>query len=165
MQTVNDCCNQSARYLFLMSNKKKYSSYDDFYRNLHTSGASIIEFNNGSVPCICVEDEQFKKFVNYAAGRKMAVDTNLDIYHNEKDVFVQINMNILDTDFEDSFLFHANEMVAFFKAMLDSALIVLSPTDPSLMSENIFAIQLPKKESLEEAFRIISKYTNKTGFE
>jgi hypothetical protein len=148
-----------------MSNKKKYSSYDDFYGNLHTNGASIIEFNNGKAPCISVENEQFKKFVKYGAGRKMAVDTNLDIYHNEKDVFVQINMNVLDSGFEDSFLFHANEMVPFFKAMLDSSLIVLSPSDPSLMSENIFAIQLPKKERLEEAFRIISKYTNKTGLE
>ena len=148
-----------------MSNQKRYSSYDDFYRNLHTSGASIVEFNNGRVPCIGVENERFRKFVNHAAGRKMAVDTNLDIYHNGRDVFVQINMKVLDTDFEDSFLFHANEMLAFFKVMLDSALIVLSPTDPSLMSENIFAIQLPKRERLEEAFRIISKYTNKTGFE
>lgn len=148
-----------------MSNKKKYSNYDDFYRNLHTSGASVIDFNSSRVPCICVQNEKFKEFVNYAAGRKMAVDTNLDIYHNGKDVFVQINMSILDTDFEDSFLFHGNEMVAFFKAMLESALIVLSPADPSLMAENIFAIQLPKRERLEEAFRIISKYTNKTGFE
>ena len=148
-----------------MSNKKKYSNYDDFYRNLHASGASVIDFNSSRVPCICVQNEKFKEFVNYAAGRKMAVDTNLDIYHNGKDVFVQINMSILDTDFEDSFLFHGNEMVAFFKAMLESALIVLSPADPSLMAENIFAIQLPKRERLEEAFRIISKYTNKTGFE
>jgi hypothetical protein len=148
-----------------MSNKKKYSSYNDFYRNLHTSGASIVEFNNGRVPCICVKSELFRKFVSYAAGRKMAVDTNLDIYHNGKDVFVQINMKILDTEFGYSFLFHANEMVAFFKVMLDSALIVLSPNDPSLTSENIFAIQLPKRERLEEAFQIISKYTDKTGLE
>jgi hypothetical protein len=148
-----------------MSNKRNYSSYDDFYRNLHTSGASIIEFNNERAPCIGVDSEWFKNFMNYAAGRKMAVDTNLDIYHNEKDVFVQINLRILDTDFEDSFLFHVNDMVAFFKAMLDSALILLSPNDSTSMSENIFAIQLPKKEKLEEAFRIISKYTNKTGFE
>jgi hypothetical protein len=56
-------------------------------------------------------------------------------------------------------------MVAFFKVMLESALIVLSPSDPSLMSENIFAIQLPKKERLEEAFQIISRHTNKTGLE
>lgn len=148
-----------------MRNKKNYSSHDDFYRNLHTGGASIVEFNNGRAPCIGVGNERFKKFLNYAAGRKMAVDTNLDIYHNGKDVFVQINMRILDTDFEDFFLFHANDMVAFFKVMLDSALILLSPTDPSSMSENIFAIQLPKREKLEEAFQIISKYTNKTGFE
>ena len=151
-----------------MSDKKKYSSYDDFYRNLHTSGASIIEFNNERVPCICVENDQFRRFVNYAAGRKMAVDTNLDIYHNGRDVFVQINMKILDTELEYSFLFHANEMVTFFKVMLDSALIVLSPNDPSSiseMSENIFAIQLPKRDRLEDAFQIISKHTNKTGLE
>jgi hypothetical protein len=152
-------------YLFLMRNKKKYFGYDDFYRNLHTSGASIIEFNQGRVPCIYLENTQFRKFVNYAAGRKTAVDTNLDIYHNEMDVFVQINLEVLDTDLEYSFLFHANEMVSFFKVMLDSALIILSPIDPSVMSDSIFAIQLPKREKLEEAFRIISKYTSKTGFE
>lgn len=148
-----------------MSNKNKYSSYEDFYRNLHTGGVSIIEFDKGRAPCICVENEQFRKFVTYAADRKMAVDTNLDIYHNGKDVFVQINMKILDTDIEYSFLFHANKIVSFFKVMSESALIVLSPTDPSLISENIFAIQLPRRERLEEAFQIISKYTNKTGFE
>jgi hypothetical protein len=148
-----------------MSNKKKFSSYDDFYRNLHTSGASIIEFNKGTAPCIYLENNQFMTFINYAAGKKMAVDTNLDIYHNGKDVFVQINLKIMDTAIEHSFLFHANEMVTFFKVMLESALIVLSPTDPSLMSENIFAIQLPKKDRLEEAFQIISRHTNKTGLE
>lgn len=148
-----------------MSNKKKYSSYEDFYRNLHTGGVSIIEFDKGKAPCICVENEQFKKFVTYATGQKMAVDTNLDIYHNGNDVFVQINMKILDTDIEYSFLFHANKMVSFFKVMSDSALIVLSPIDPSLMSENVFAIQLPRRERLEEAFQIILRYTNKTGLE
>jgi hypothetical protein len=30
------------------------------------------------------------------------------------------------------------------------------------VSENIFAIQLPKKERLEEAFQIISKYADRT---
>jgi hypothetical protein len=146
-----------------MSNKKNYSSYDDFYRNLHTSELQLSSsITEGALHL--VGNERFRKFLNYAAG-KMAVDTNLDIYHNERDVFVQINMRILDTDFEDSFLFHANDMVAFFKVMLDSALILLSPTNPSSMSEDIFAIQLPKREKLEDAFRIISKYTNKTGFE
>ena len=148
-----------------MSNKKKYSSYEDFYRNLHTGGVSIIEFDKGKAPCICVENEQFKKFVTYATGQKMAVDTNLHIYHNRNEVFVQSNMKILDTDIEYSFLFHANKMVSFFKVMSDSALIVLSPIDPSLMSENVFAIQLPRRERLEEAFQIILRYTNKTGLE
>jgi hypothetical protein len=146
-----------------MSNRKKYSSYDDFYANLHSKGASLIEFNNRKVPCIYVENEQFSKFVNYATSRKMAVDTNLDIYHNGRDVFVQVNMKILDTEVEYSFLFHANEMLSFFEAMLDSALFVLSAADQPLMSENIFAIQLPKKERLEEAFRIISKYAGGTA--
>lgn len=148
-----------------MRNKKKYSSYEDFYRNLYTGGVSIIEFDKGKAPCICVENEQFKKFVTYATGRKMAVDTNLDIYHNGKDVFVQINMKILDSANEYSFLFHANNMVSFFKVMSESALIILSPADPSLVSENIFAIQLPRREKLEEAFQTILRYTNKTGLE
>jgi hypothetical protein len=146
-----------------MSNRKKYSSYDDFYTNLHTRGASLIDFNNRKVPCIYVENEQFRTFVTYATSQKMAVDTNLDIYHNGRDVFVQVNMKILDTEVEYSFLFHANEMLSFFEAMLDSALIVLSAADPPFMSENIFAIQLPKKERLEEAFLIISKYAGGTA--
>lgn len=145
-----------------MSNRKKYSSYDDFYANLHTRGASLVEFDNRKVPCIYVGNEEFRKFVSYALGQKMAVDTNLDIYHNERDVFVQVNLKILDAEVEYSFLFHANEMLSFFEAMLDSALLVLSVADPPLVSENIFAIQLPKKERLEEAFQIISKYANRT---
>jgi hypothetical protein len=148
-----------------MSHDKRLSSYDDFNRNLHSSGASVIEFGNQKVPCIYVENDRFKKFVNYAGGRKLAIDTNMDIYHNEKDVFVQIKMRIMDTALEDSFLFHANGMIDFFKAMLGSGLIVLSPNEPSLLSENIFAIQLPKRDRLEEAFRTISLYTKKTGFE
>ena len=141
-----------------MSNRKKYSSYDDFYANLHTRGASVIRFDNREVPCIYVANEQFRKFVTYASGQKMAVDTNLDIYHNGRDAFVQVNLKILDAEVEYSFLFHANGMLSFFEAMLDSSLIVLSEADPPSMPENIFAIQFPKKERLEEAFQIISKY-------
>jgi hypothetical protein len=144
-----------------MGSRKNYSSYDDFYRNLHTGGASVIDFNNKRAPCIYVENWQFRTFVDHATGQKMAVDTNLDIYHNERDVFVQVNLKILDTAVEYSFLFHASEMLSFFEAMFESTLIVLSPTGVSSTPENIFVIQLPKKGKLEEAFRIISKYTGR----
>jgi hypothetical protein len=146
-----------------MSDNRRLSSYNDFVRNLHPSGASIIEFSNQKVPCIYLENDRFKRFVNCARGRKLAVDTNMDIYHNEKDVFVQIKMKVMDTALEDSFLLHANGMVEFFKAMLDSGLIVLSPNEPSLLSEDLFAIQLPKRDRLQQAFHKICLYTKGTG--
>jgi hypothetical protein len=146
-----------------MSDNRRLSSYNDFVRNLHSSGASVIEFSNQKVPCIHLENDRFKRFVNCARSRKLAVDTNMDIYHNEKDVFVQIKMKIMDTALEDSFLLHANGMVEFFKAMLESGLIVLSPNEPSLLSENLFAIQLPKRDRLEQAFHEICLYTKQRG--
>lgn len=144
-----------------MNSDKRLSSYDDFYANLHRSGASLVEFGKQRVPCICLEDQRFRKFVDSAAATKVVVDTNLDIFHNEKDVFVNVIMKVMDTTLGDSFLFHANDMLPFFKAMLDSGIIVLSSNNASTTpSENIFAIQLPKKDKLEEAFRIIFRYAN-----
>lgn len=89
-------------------------------------------------------------------GKKVAVDTILNIFHNGHDVFVDIQMKFLDTDLEENYLLYANDLIDFFEALSSTALVSLAP-EPSYGGHNsdLFMIQLPRHEQIEKALQII----------
>jgi hypothetical protein len=88
-------------------------------------------------------------------GKKVAVDTLLDIFHDGQDVFVDVRFNFLDVGIKENYLFHANNMLEFFQALSDTGLISLAPSLSGGNSSHIFMVQLPKRESAENAYEII----------
>ncbi|MDQ3948601.1 MAG: hypothetical protein M3218_05690, partial [Thermoproteota archaeon] len=62
-----------------------------------------------------------------------------------------------ETEFEQNFLLYANDLVEFFEALAESGMISLAPDSQDYYSnsQNLFVIQLPKKDAAEHALEII----------
>ncbi|MDQ3718319.1 MAG: hypothetical protein M3311_04095, partial [Thermoproteota archaeon] len=67
-----------------------------------------------------------------------------------------IQVKLLDTGFEENFLLYVNDMIEFFEALAESGMLSFAPDSPDrLNSQNLFVIQLPKKDAAEQALEII----------
>ena len=115
-----------------------------------------MEFSGSKVPCILMDTKKYEQVLYHVHDRKVRVDTVLDIFYDGQDVFVDVQLKLLGTEFDLNFLLYANDMVEFFKALAESGLISIAPdSQHHLNSQNLFMVQLPKKDAAERAFEII----------
>lgn len=136
--------------------KRNFSTLEEFKANLHTEGATLVEFSGTKVPCIMMSPKIYEQILHNLYDRKVRADTLLDIFYDGQDVFVDVQVRLLDTEFEQNFLLYANDMVEFFEALAESGMISLAPdSQDRLNSQNLFMIQLPKKDAAERALEII----------
>lgn len=138
-----------------MPKNKDFYTFDELAKRLHKEGATLVDFNGKKIPCIYVDAKRYDEIMTAIYGKKLAVDTLLDIFHDGQDVFVDVRFNFLDVDIMDNYLFHANDMLEFFEALSNTGLIALAPSLSGGNRSNIFMVQLPKREPAENAFEII----------
>ena len=140
----------------VVTRDKSFDTLDDFIKNIHKEGSALIDFNGNKVPCIYIDPTRYDEIMNAIHGKKLAVDTLLNIFHNGYDVFVDVQLKFLNIGINENYLLYANDMLDFFKALSNTGLIALAPNLSFASSNsNIFMIQLPKKEAAENAFEII----------
>ena len=136
--------------------KRYFSTLEEFKAHLHTEGATLIEFSGSKVPCILMNSKKYEQVLYHTRDRKVRVDSVLDIFYDGQDVFVDVEVKLLGTEFDLNFLLYANDMVEFFEALAESGLISIAPdSQHHLNSQNLFMIQLPKKDAAERALEII----------
>ena len=136
--------------------KRNFSTLEEFKAHLHTEGATLIEFSGSKVPCILMNSKKYEQVLYHTRERKVRVDTVLDIFYDGQDVFVDVQLKLLGTEFDLNFLLYANDMVEFFNALAESGLISIAPdSQHHLNSQNLFMVQLPKKDAAERALEII----------
>jgi hypothetical protein len=144
--------------------KRNFSTLEEFKANLHKEGATLVEFSGSKVPCILLSQKKYEEMLQKVYGKKVRADTMLDIFYDGQDVFVDVQVKFLDTDFEENFLLYANDMIEFFEALAESGLISLTPDASAYTnSQNVFMIQLPKKDAAEKALEIIKANAKKHG--
>jgi hypothetical protein len=141
--------------------KRKFQTLKDFTENLHKEGTGLLNYDGNNVPCIYVDSKRYENIISSTYGKKLAVDTLLNIFHDGTHVFVDIQMKFLDSNREEYFLVFANEMLEFFEALSKTGLIAIVPQMEYYGNQNIFVIQIPKIESAEKAFEIIKSNTKK----
>jgi hypothetical protein len=146
----------------LATGSRTFGSLEDFISNLHKGGAALTDFRGAKVPTIYLDPRRYDEIMKKIYIKKVAVDTLLNIFHDGRHVFVDIQMKFLNTDLQENFLLYANDMIEFFESLSETGLISLAP-DPSSVSisSNVFMIQLPRKEQVEKALQIIRKNANK----
>jgi hypothetical protein len=136
--------------------KRNFSTLEEFKAHIHREGATLIEFSGSKVPCILMNSKKYEQVLQNIYDRKVRADTLLDIFYDGQDVFVDVQVKILETEFEQNFLLYANDMVEFFEALAESGMISLAPASQEQPNaQNIFMIQLPKKDAAERALEII----------
>lgn len=136
--------------------KRNFSTLEEFKAHVHREGASLMEFSGIRVPCILMNSKKYEQVLHNVYDRKVRADTLLDIFYDGQNVFVDIQVKILDTEFEQNFLLYANDMIEFFEALAESGMISLAPDSQEHSgSQNLFMIQLPKKDAAERALEII----------
>ncbi|HEX2106894.1 MAG TPA: hypothetical protein VHF28_04100 [Nitrososphaera sp.] len=136
--------------------KRNFKTLEEFKAHLHTEGATLVEFSGSNIPCILMSSEKYEQILYNVRDKKVRVDTVLDIFYDGHDVFVDVQVNLLGTEIDQNFLLYANDMVEFFEALAESGLLSIAPASqlhPS--SQNLFMIQLPKKDAAERALEII----------
>ena len=144
-----------------MQSKRKFQTLKDFIKNLHKEGTGLLNYDGNNVPCIYVDSKRYENIISSTYGKKLAVDTLLNIFHDGTHVFVDIHMKFLDSNREEYFLVFANEMLGFFEALSKTGLIAIVPQLEYYGNQNIFVIQIPKIESAEKAFEIIKSNAKK----
>jgi len=142
--------------------KRNFSTFKEFIHNLHRGEISVIDFEGKPLACIRIDDQRYVEIMDKIAGKKLAVDVVLDIFNNETDVFVDVDMTYLDHDIEENYLIHANDKKEFFQALATTGLIAILPIDPSSAPNNIFLIQIPKIEAAKKAWDQIVGITSKS---
>ena len=136
--------------------KRNFGTLEEFKAHIHTEGATLIEFSGTKVPCILMSPKKYEQLLHNVYDRKVRADTLLDIFYDGKDVFVDVQVKLHETEFEQNFLLYANDMIEFFEALAESGMISLSPNSQNqLSSQNLFMIQLPKRDAAERALEII----------
>lgn len=136
--------------------KRTFSTLEEFKAHIHREGASLVDFSGVKVPCILISSKKYEQILQNVYGKKVRTDTVLDIFYDGQNVFVDIQVKLLETDFEENFLLYANDMVKFFEALAESGMLSLAPDSlDRLNSQNLFIIQLPKKNAAEHALEII----------
>ena len=136
--------------------KRTFSTLEEFKAHIHSEGASLVDFSGVKVPCILISSKKYEQILQNVYGKKVRTDTVLDIFYDGQNVFVDIQIKLMGTDFEENFLLYVNDMIEFFEALAESGMLSLAPDSlDRLDSQNLFIIQLPKKDAAEHALEII----------
>jgi hypothetical protein len=136
--------------------KRNFRTLEEFKANIHKEGVTLIEFSGTKVPCILLSHKKYEQLLDKVYNKNTRADTLLDIFYDLQNVFVDIQIKLLDNEFEQNFLLYANDMVEFFEALAESGMISLASESPTYTnSQNLFMIQLPKKDAAERALKII----------
>jgi hypothetical protein len=142
--------------------KRSFNTLGEFKSNLHPEGATLVEVAGNKVPCLLVSQREYDDLLQSVFGKRIRAEPTLDIFYDGQDVFVDIQIAIPGTNFDRNYLVYANDMMEFFEALADTGLLCISPDSQTYSnSQNVFTIQLPKKDAAENALQIIRSNSNR----
>jgi hypothetical protein len=134
-------------------------SFKDLMNLAHKDGITIIKHNDAMVPCVLVKPERFDEIMKACYGKRLGVDANLNILHDDqRHVFVEMLLKFSTASLEHKVLLYANENLQFFEHLAESGIIALAPKSVSQTSTNIFMVQLPRRDAAEKALELIKSY-------
>ena len=125
--------------------KRDFYTLDDFIKNTHRLGYTIVDLHGIKVPVLYIDSSFFDQILKISYNGKTSIDTNLNIYDDGHHIFIDLSLKFLDTPLENTYLLYANKTLDFFYNLANSGMIGLAPFGNP--TSNIFFIQLPKKGS------------------
>ena len=135
---------------------RKFNDVNDFLTNLHKEGFGVIDYEGNKVPCIYLNKNAYENIIKKSFGKKYIVEVLLNIFYDGYYVFVDIQLEMINLDIEENFLIHANTSLEFFESLYRNGLLAIIPKEYSTKySSNLFMIQLPNRDKIENAINII----------
>ena len=129
--------------------------------SVHKEGITLFDYNNMKIPCIFVKNEIFNEISKACYGKTLAVDSDLNILHDDrKHVFVEILLRFSAAELEQKVLLYANDNLDFFEHLAQSGIIAIASEPSGQASTNIFMVQLPRRDTLDDALELIRSYMN-----
>lgn len=142
--------------------KRNFTTLEEFKANLHQQGATLVEFSGNKVPCLLVGQKEYDDMLQITYGKTVRAEPLLDIFYDGRDVFVDVQVKFAGTDFDRNYLLYANGMMEFFESLAESGLLAIAPDIQAYSnSQNMFTIQLAKKDAAEKALEIIKANSKK----
>ena len=142
--------------------KRNFTTLEEFKANLHQHGATLVEFSGSKIPCLLVGQKEYDELLQMTYGKTVRAEPLLDIFYDGRDVFVDVQVKFAGTDFDRNYLLYANGMMEFFESLAESGLLAIAPDTPAYSnSQNMFTIQLAKKDAAERALEIIESNSKK----
>ncbi len=127
--------------------------------SVHKEGITLFDYNNMKIPCIFVKNEIFDEISKACYGKTLAVDSDLNILHDDrKHVFVEISLRFSAVELEQKVLLYANDNLDFFEHLAQSGIIAIASEPSGQASTNIFMVQLPRRDALDNALELIRSY-------
>ena len=134
-------------------------SFEELMNSVHKEGITFFDYNNMKIPCIFVKNEIFDEISKACYGKTLAVDSDLNILHDDrKNVFVEILLRFSAAGLEQKVLLYANDNLEFFERLAQSGIIAIASEPHSRASTNIFMVQLPRRDALDNALELIRSY-------
>ena len=134
---------------------RKFNELNDFLENLHEEGFGLINYQNHKIPCIYVKREIYDNLLKKTYGKKYVVEVLLNIFYNGKYMFVDIMLDFMNLGLEENFLMDVRN-IEFFEFLYQHCLLSIIPIQYlGNSSSDIFLIQLPKKDKINNALDII----------
>ena len=134
---------------------RKFNELNDFLENLHEEGFGLINYQNHKIPCIYVKREIYDNILKKTYGKKYVVEVLLNIFYNGKYMFVDIMLDFMNLGLEENFLMDVRN-IEFFEFLYQHCLLSIIPIQYlGNSSSDIFLIQLPKKDKINNALDII----------
>lgn len=134
-------------------------SFEELMNSVHKEGITFFDYNNMKIPCIFIKNEIFDEISKACYGKTLAVDSDLNILHDDrKNVFVEVLLRFSATGLEQKVLLYANDNLEFFERLAQSGIIAIASEPHSQASTNIFMVQLPRRDTLDDALELIRSY-------
>lgn len=134
-------------------------SFDELMKSVHKEGITLFDYNNMKIPCIFIKNEIFDEISKACYGKTLAVDSDLNILHDDrKHVFVEILLRFSATGLEQKVLLYANDNLEFFEYLAQSGIIAIASEASGQASTNIFMVQLPRRDTLDDALELIRSH-------
>ena len=119
---------------------------------------TTFDFEGNEVPCMILEEKKYDEILSKVAGKSLSINTDLNILQDGLGhVFVEIVLTFSEGGMVEKLMINANKHLLFFQSLAKTSMLALSSPKSHYGKENVFMIQLPRKEKAEVALEIIEK--------
>lgn len=117
---------------------------------------TTFDFDGKETPCIVIEEKKYDEMLSKAAGKSLAINTDLNILQDGLgNVFVEVVLTFSQGNIVERFLVNAKTDLLFFESLAKTSMLALSSPKSHYGKDNVFMIQLPRPEKAHDALELI----------